>query len=240
MARRTLSRLLLAPAAVAILVGISLTPAQSASARADHVFQSSDQWAQYTTSDGYTLYNDVWGSGAGTQTIWADSSNSWGVTANHPNTGGVKAYPNITKSINKQLSSLNSLSSSYTVSVPSSGAYNTAYDIWDTAHRYEIMVWVNYNGAVGPIGGQTNSNVALGGSSWNVYNGSNGSNQVFSFLRTSDSNSGTVDILSILKWIQSKGWFGNETIGDVQFGWEITSSSGGLNFTTSRYSVSSS
>ena len=33
---------------------------------------------------------------------------------------------------------------------------------------------------------------------------------------------------------------GNETIGDVQFGYEITSSSGGLDFTTNNLTVSSS
>jgi hypothetical protein len=54
-------------------------------------------------------------------------------------------------------------------------------------------------------------------------------------------SSGTVDILPILKWIKdTRGWMGNETIGDVQFGYEVTSSSGGLNFTTNDLTVSSS
>lgn len=81
--------------------------------------------------------------------------------------------------------------------------------------------------------------MSLGGHTWNVHKGSNGHNEVFSFLRTSDSNSGTVDILPILKWIKdTKGWMGNETIGDVQFGFEITSSSGGLDFRTNNLTVS--
>ena len=55
----------------------------------------------------------------------------------------------------------------------------------------------------------------------------NGANEVFSFIRTSNSSSGTVNILPILKWIKdTKRWMGNETIGDVQFGYEVTSSSG--------------
>ena len=62
---------------------------------------------------------------------------------------------------------------------------------------------------------------------------------MFSFLRTSDSNSGTVNILPILKWIKdTKGWMGNETIGDVQFGYEITSSAGGPSRRTCRWSRS--
>lgn len=237
MARNTLTKItttVLAPAmAVGALVGLAAAPASAA------VWSSCAQYAS-TSLNGYTLYNNVWGSGAGSQCIWANSGTNWGVNANHPNTGGVKSYPDSTKAINKSITSLGSLTSNYNVSVPSSGSYNTAYDIWDTAHRYEIMLWVNKTGAVGPIGTSQGS-VSLGGHSWNVFKGTNGSNQVFSFVRTSNSSSGTVNILPILKWIKdTKGWFGNETIGDVQFGFEITSSSGGLNFTTNNLTVSSS
>ncbi|MFI0138998.1 glycoside hydrolase family 12 protein [Streptomyces luteogriseus] len=237
MATRTLSRVtkaLLAPAlALGATVGLASAPASAA------VWNSCDQWAQ-TNLNGYTLYNNIWGGGAGSQCIWANSGTNWGAWANHPNTGGIKSYPNQTKAINKSITSLGSLSSSYNVSVPSSGAYNTSYDIWDTDHDYEIMLWVNKTGPVGPIGSSQGS-VSLGGHSWNVFKGTNGANEVFSFIRTSNSSSGTVNILPILKWIKdTKKWMGNETIGDVQFGYEVTSSSGGLNFTTNNLTVSSS
>ncbi|MFF5314448.1 glycoside hydrolase family 12 protein [Streptomyces massasporeus] len=237
MASRTLSRVtkaLLAPAlALGATVGLASAPASAA------VWNSCDQWGN-TSLNGYTLYNNIWGSGAGSQCIWANSGTNWGVWADHPNTGGIKSYPNQTKAINKSITSLGSLSSSYNVSVPSSGAYNTSYDIWDTDHDYEIMLWVNKTGAVGPIGTSQGS-VSLGGHSWNVFKGTNGANEVFSFIRTSNSSSGTVNILPILKWIKdTKKWMGNETIGDVQFGYEVTSSSGGLNFTTNNLTVSSS
>ncbi|WP_406160682.1 glycoside hydrolase family 12 protein [Streptomyces canus] len=237
MAKSTLRKItmaVLAPAmAIGATVGLASAPASAA------VWSSCGQSAN-TSLDGYTLYNNIWGSGAGSQCIWANSGTNWGVNANHPDTGGIKSYPNSKKVINKSITSLGSLSSSYNVSVPSSGAYNTSYDIWDTNHKYEIMLWVNKTGAVGPIG-SSQGDVTLGGHTWTVYNGTNGSNQVFSFVRTSNSTSGTVDVLPILKWIKdTKGWFGNETIGDVQFGFEITSSSGGLNFTTNNLTVSSS
>ena len=224
----------LAPAmAIGATVGLASAPASAA------VWNSCDQWAN-TSLNGYTLYNNIWGSGAGSQCIWANSGTNWGVWANHPNTGGIKSYPNATKAINKSITSLGSLSSSYNVSVPSSGAYETAYDIWDTNHKYEIMLWMNKTGAVGPLG-TSQGNVTLGGHSWTVYKGNNGSNDVFSFVRTSNSSSGTVNVLPILKWIKdTKGWFGNETIGDVQFGFEITSSSGGLDFAANNLTVSSS
>ncbi|MGW2721574.1 glycoside hydrolase family 12 protein [Streptomyces sp. NPDC001492] len=237
MAKSTLRKVtmaVLAPAmAIGATVGLASAPASAA------VWNSCAQYGS-TNLNGYTLYNNVWGSGAGSQCIWANSGTSWGVWADHPNTGGIKSYPNATKVINKSITSLGSLSSSYNVSVPSSGAYETAYDIWDTNHRYEIMLWMNKTGAVGPLG-TSQGNVTLGGHSWTVYKGTNGSNDVFSFVRSSNSASGTVDILPILKWIKdTKGWFGNVTIGDLQFGFEITSSSGGLNFIVNSENVSSS
>ncbi|MGW2558559.1 glycoside hydrolase family 12 protein [Streptomyces sp. NPDC001514] len=237
MARRTLGKVtkaLLAPVlALGATIGLASAPAHAA------VWYSWDQWGN-TNLGGYTLYNNIWGSGAGSQLIWANSGTNWGVWADHPNTGGIKSYPNSKKVINKSITSLRSLTSNYNVTVPWSGAYNTSYDIWDTDHDYEIMLWVNYTGAVGPLG-TWQANVTLGGHNWNVYKGNNGANEVFSFLRTSNSSSGSVDILPVLRWIKdTKHWMGDETIGDVQFGYEITSSSGGMDFRTDNLTVSSS
>ncbi|MEV6329233.1 hypothetical protein [Streptomyces sp. NPDC051909] len=229
---RRITMAVLAPAmALGATVGLASAPASAA------VWHSCDRWGN-TSLDGYRLYNNIWGSGAGSQCVWANSGTGWGVWADHPDTGGIKSYPNATKTISKTIDSLGRLTSDYNVSVPSAGAYNTSYDIWDTDHQYEIMLWVNYNGAVGPIGSYQ-GNVTLGGHNWNVYKGTNGSNQVFSFLRTSDSHSGTVDVKPILNWIAyTKGWMpGSETIGDVQFGYEITSSPGGLDFHTDNLTI---
>ncbi|WP_243082020.1 hypothetical protein [Streptomyces sp. 891-h] len=230
--RRT--TLLVAPAAAfAALVGFAAAPAHAA------VWSSSDRWGSYRTPDGYTLYNNIWGQGAGSQTIEANSASDWWVHADHPGTGGIKSYPNAKKVVGKRISALTSLSSSYRVSVPQAGAYNTSYDIWDSDYDYEVMLWVNHHGAVGPIG-TPQGTVSLGGHTWRVYKGDNGSNQVFSFVRTSDSTQGTVDILPVLRWLKdTKGWWGDETIGDVQFGYEITSSPGGLDFATRRFGVTS-
>lgn len=231
----TLRRAAMALAAPALALGATIALASAPASAA--VWSTCDQWGN-TTLNGYTLYNNIWGSGAGSQCISANSGTNWSVTANHPNTGGIKSYPNAKKVINKPIGSLTSLTSDYNVTVPASGAYNTSYDIWDTGYKYEIMLWVNKTGAVGPLGTSQGS-VTVGGSTWTVYKGTNGANEVFSFIRSGNSSAGTVNILPILKWIKdTKGWFGNVTIGDVQFGYEITSSSGGLNFTTNNLTVS--
>ncbi|MCP2166521.1 glycoside hydrolase family 12 protein [Goodfellowiella coeruleoviolacea] len=218
--------------AALLLVGVCGLPA---SAGTSAVWSSTDKWGTWSNG-GYTVRNDVWGSGAGPQTIWANSYSNWGVWANHPNTGGVKAYPHSAKAVNKKISALGSASSSFNVTVPGAGAYATAYDLWLENNAYEIMLWVNKYGPVGPLGSRQTT-LSVGGHTWDVYRGSNGANQVFSFVRTSNTNSGTVDIKAVLNWLRGQGWFGDVTLGEVQFGFEITSSNGGLDFASNSYSV---
>lgn len=136
--------------------------------------------------------------------------------------------------MNRRISSLGSLTSSFSVTVPSGGAYATACDIWCDNHTYEITLWMNKQGPVGPLGSWWTT-VSVGGHRWDVYSGSN---QVFSFVRQGDVTSGTVDIKAVLTWLRNNNWFGDVTVGDVQFGYEITSSAGGMDFRTTRFSVS--
>jgi hypothetical protein len=219
--------------ALMALLGLSISPAHAAN------WSTSDRWGTWNNG-GYTLYNNIWGSGYGYQGMWANSYSNWGVWADHPNTGGIKSYPNAKRVVNRNLNQINSLSSSFNVSVPSAGAYNTAYDIWDVNYNHEIMLWMNWHGPVGPLGSYQ-TRVSLGGHTWDVYRGTNGHNNVYSFLRTGNTNAGTVNILPVLRWIADRGWIRqDEPIGDVQFGYEITSSSGGLNFVTNQFSVSHS
>lgn len=215
------------------------------------VWGSSDRWASWSNG-GYTVYNNVWGSNAGPQSVWANSFSNWGVWANHTG-GGIKSYPNSTRYVGRSLSSLASCRSSFNASTPAGGAWASTYDIWDNNKRYETMLWMNYtsnsngSGNIKPISYNWNSsgnpvpvytNVNVGGHTWNVFRGNNGSADVFSFLRTSKTNSATVDVLAIQRWIQGRGWFGNITLGDVQYGYEITNTNGGANFNCNSYSVS--
>ncbi|MGK5683234.1 cellulose binding domain-containing protein [Actinoplanes sp. URMC 104] len=209
----------------------------------DAAWVDSGQWASWT-NNGYTLYNNIWGSGAGSQTIWARSGTNWGVVADHPRTSGVKSYPNTGRTLNRTLSSLSSVTSSFNVSVPADGDYSTTYDIWANNHAYEVMIWTNQHGAVGPIAESYDANgavpnvrnLSVGGHTWNVYRGSNGANAVFSFIRTNTS-SGTIDLLAIMDWLRTNGWWGDVTVGELQFGFEISGTAGRSTFTTNSFSL---
>ncbi|GAB3660774.1 glycoside hydrolase family 12 protein [Streptomyces sparsus] len=230
-ARRAFLRLLTPLVALAVLLGVSVSPAHAAA------WSTDEQWGHWNTG-GYTLYNNIWGSGAGYQSMWANSHSNWGTWADHPNTGGIKSYPNAKRVVNRNLDQLSSLSSTFDVSVPRAGAYATAYDIWDTDYDHEVMLWMNWHGPVGPLG-TYQTRVSVGGHTWDVYRGSNGHNNVYSFLRTSHTSAAGVDILSVLRWIAGRGWISrSEPIGDVQFGYEITSAAGGMDFVTRQFGVS--
>jgi len=191
--------------------------------------------------DGFNLNNNTWGATEGSQCIWADSYDDWGVHAEFPETSGVKSYPRVGKHLNTNISQLGGCTSSFNVSVPTSGSHETAYDIWVPS---EVMIWMNKYGAVGPIAegwdDQGNpipsaTNVTVGGHTWDVYHG--GSN-VVSFVRQGNTNSGTVGIGAILNWIKNQGWIGDGPVGSLEFGFEITSAPGGLDFTLNDYSLS--
>jgi hypothetical protein len=214
-------------------------------------WSSTDKWGRWSNG-GYYVGNNVWGANPGPQSIWANSYSNWGVWCNHTGSG-IKSYPNSSRYVGRTLSSLSSLRSSFSATTPSGGAWASAYDIWDNNKRYETMLWMNYTGSadgcgnVRPISYSWSSsgcavpayrNVNVGGHTWNVFRGANGSITVFSFLRTSKTNSATIDILAIQRWIQARGWFGNITMGEVQYGFEISTTNGGANFTSNSYSVS--
>jgi hypothetical protein len=228
---RNLIRAALPVAAAVTALAVTATIAQAA------VYESSAQYASYSTG-GYTIYNDEYGSGYGSQTLWVDSASNWGVYSTQPATSGVKSYPNDSKSIGTALNSLSSVSSSFNESNPSSGNWESAYDIWLDTSSYEVMVWTYVSGDVSPLGSVVGT-VTLAGSTWTLYAGSNGSNPTYSFVRSGNETSGTINLLDLLQYLENtKGYFSDPTLSTVQYGWEITSTNDTQeDFTINSYSV---
>jgi len=214
---------------------------------ADARWSSSDQWAEWKDA-GHTVRNNIWGEKPGAQTVWAVSAAHYGVWADHPGTGGIKSYPHSEKAVHRPLSALTRCTTRFACVVPAAGAYNTAYDIWCEKHAYEIMVWVNWTGPVAPITAHWSregkpipdfKSVTVGGHTWDVFKGTNGYNQVYSFLRTDPATAGEIDVKELLLWVKQAGWFDGKDVAldEIQFGWEITSSPGGLNFEVTDFSA---
>jgi hypothetical protein len=230
-------------ALVAVVAAFALSPTAEAAVPAGVKWKATGKWDQWSNG-GYSVRNDVWGSGAGSQTIWAKSGTNWGVVANHP-TGAVKSYPHTSKAVNRKISALRTLTSSFNVTVPRAGAYSSDYDIWANNSAYEVMLWMNQYGPVGPIADKYDSkgavpaykNISVGGHRWNVYKGRGSTQQVFSFVRIGNTNAASVDVLAIMKWIKDRRWWGDVTIGEAQFGFEISGTAGTRDFVCNSYAL---
>jgi hypothetical protein len=158
-----------------------------------------------------------------------------------------------------QLSQIKTLRSSWNVTVPTNGEkYDTAYDIWlDPSNtpsyraQYEIMIWINFQGPAynnssgdfSPVGTKIFSNISISGHVWDIYEGSNGSNNVMTFRRTTNTSSVTnLDIRSILYYAKNATYANNANFFNgqsvnllgIQAGWEIIA---GGSFTTNSYST---
>jgi len=223
----------------------------------DAWFQSSDKWAKY--DQGCAIRNHVWGPTPGVQTLWVDNCNNWGVTANHWTHGkGVQSYSHIQKIVQRQISQIKNMKCRFSVTVPNSGTYNTAFDIWDSKDgrnpNIEIMIWVNYSPSMKPISFDWMENPAkkgswiprpvfanqwIDGKQWNVYNGTNGAQKVISVVVQQPFTDGTVDVLAIMQHVKSKFSFvGDMWVNDVNFGWEIDYTEGKvLNFNMRNFAL---
>jgi hypothetical protein len=225
---------------VSAVIGAGIAVVLSANAAWAYVYESSNQWASFSIG-GYTITNDEWGSGHNTQTLWVNSATNWGVFSTQPSTPGVKSYPNEGRSVGRRLNSLSSVTSSFRQTIPASGNFESAYDIWLNGSGIEVMVWTSTHGAVGPLGSNTGT-VSLDGNSWAVYVGSNGSNPTYSFKRTSNEDSGSVNLLDLLKWLEhSRHYYSNPTLSQVQYGFEISGTGNRQEtFAVNGYSLSAS
>ena len=52
-----------------------------------------------------------------------------------------------------------------------------------------------------------------------------------------NTNSGTVDIRAIGNWLRTQGWWGDVTMGEAQFGFEISGTNGSAAFTDNSFAI---
>ncbi|KAF9527224.1 glycoside hydrolase family 12 protein [Crepidotus variabilis] len=211
------------------------------------------QW-DTVTEGSYSLLLDQWGASGGSGkdcaalTSVSGTTLGWTTTWNWSGGTGVKSYTNIqlNSGLNKQLSAIKSIQSTWKWSQSTSGSIvaNIAYDLFTSstsggANVNEIMVWLaNFN--AGPISSAYNSdgtpkpaksNVSIAGHTWNVYSGSNGSNNVYSFLPSNGASitSFSGDLNLFLKYLTANlGVSTSQYLKTAQGGTEATSGSATL------------
>jgi hypothetical protein len=203
------------------------------------------------------INNNTWGADA-SPAGWSESvttlgTNSFRMDFNWPtgsNNNSVKAYPSAVlgwhwgwhfptgTGLPRQLSANQNINTSYnyTASFGSGGTANVAYDIWLHTQSNplfetpsdEIMIWVNRTGGAGPIGG-TIATVNIDGATWELHRGNIGW-EVWSFVRTSNSGSGSLNIKSFTDYLRNTwGLSSAKYVTSVEFGSEIFHGTGNVN-----------
>lgn len=209
-----------------------------------------------TTQGNYTIMNNRWGTSAthcinvttnGFQIIQQDGTgNLSGAPVSYPAIYIGCHYGNCSPNTNlpMQISQISSAQTSVSLSFPSSGTYDAAYDIWLNADTNvsgvqdtEIMIWLHWQGSIQPIGSRTGS-INLAGRNWEVWVGNNGQNNVVSY-RSSNITSFNTDVKPFILDALTRGSnFGTTSwyLTSMQMGFEPWI--GGVGLTVNSFSAS--
>ncbi|KPC70697.1 MULTISPECIES: GH12 family glycosyl hydrolase domain-containing protein [Streptomyces] len=201
-----------------------------------------------TTIQGrYVVQNNRWGSSA-TQCVTATDT-GFRVTqadGSAPTNGAPKSYPSVFNgchytncspgtSLPARLDTVSRAPSSISYGFVDNAVYNASYDIWldptartDGVNRTEIMIWFNKVGPIQPIGSPVGS-ATVGGRTWEVWSGGNGSNDVLSFVAPSAITGWSFDVMDFVRATVARGlaqddWY----LTSVQAGFEPWQNGAGL------------
>ncbi|WIM93355.1 cellulose binding domain-containing protein [Actinoplanes oblitus] len=220
---------LLATAAIAGVVAAG--PAQADT-------QICDQYGSTTIGGRYVVMNNRWGTSAQqcinvTSTGFAITSqqgvgSTSGAPVSYPAVFYGCHYTNCSPGTNlpMQVSQISSATSSISYNYVSGATYDAAYDIWldpsprkDGVNAQEIMIWFNRQGSIQPIGSRT-ATATIGGRTWEVWTGSNGSNAVVSYVAPSPITSWSFSVLDFIN--------DTKTRSSVTNSWYLTSIQAGF------------
>jgi xyloglucan-specific endo-beta-1,4-glucanase len=94
------------------------------------------------------------------------------------------------------------------------------------------MVWLYRSGGALPAGTKQTT-VDLAGGSWDLYRGVVSTWNVYSFMRTSNVNSASLDVMQFARDIVSRGWMANtKYLSSIEAGTEIFVGTGQVDTTS--------
>ncbi|MEH1027192.1 cellulose binding domain-containing protein [Micromonospora profundi] len=224
-------------AAGLLLSGSLFAVALGGTASADT--QICEQYGSTTIQGRYVVQNNKWGTTA-QQCINVTSTGFEITTQNgsNPTNGAPTAYPSVFfgchytncspgTNLPIQVSQISSATSSINYRYVSGATYNASYDIWldpspkrDGVNQMEIMIWLNRQGSIQPIGSRV-GNTTLAGRTWEVWQGSNGSNNVISYVAPSAISSLNFSVLEFINDVRNRGAITNSWyLTSIQAGFE--------------------
>ncbi|MEV7623561.1 cellulose binding domain-containing protein [Actinoplanes sp. NPDC089786] len=210
-------------AAALVLVAGSVTAMVVATGPAQADTRICEQYGSTTIQGRYVVMNNRWGTSAEqcinvTATGFAITSqqgvgNTSGAPVSYPAVFYGCHYTNCSPGtvLPRRVSDISSLTSNITYRYVSGATYDAAYDIWldpaprtDGVNAMEIMIWFNRQGNIQPIGSPV-GNTTIGGRSWQVWQGSNGSNNVISYVAPSAITSWNFSVLDFITDVRNRG-----------------------------------
>jgi len=201
--------------------------------------QICEQYGSTTIQGRYVVQNNRWGTTAqqcinvtdtGFQITRQDGQgNTSGAPVSYPSIFIGCHYTNCSPGTNlpMQVSQISSATSSISYTYVSGATYNASYDIWldptpkrDGVNQMEIMIWFNRQGPIQPIGSSVGT-ATVGGRTWDVWRGSNGSNNVISYLASSPITSWNFSVLDFINDVRNRGAITNSWyLTSIQAGFE--------------------
>ncbi|MEV4545149.1 GH12 family glycosyl hydrolase domain-containing protein [Micromonospora echinaurantiaca] len=201
--------------------------------------QICEQYGSTTIQGRYVVQNNRWGTSA-QQCINVTDTGFEITTQNgsNPTNGAPTAYPSVYlgchytncspgTNLPIQVSQISSATSSISYRYVSGATYNASYDIWldptpkrDGVNQMEIMIWLNRQGSIQPIGSPVGT-ATLAGRTWEVWRGSNGSNNVISYVAPSAISSLNFSVLDFINDVRNRGAITNSWyLTSIQAGFE--------------------
>jgi len=199
-----------------------------------------------TLAGGYDLTNNEWNTAhnPGPQTICGNSAADWQVTSTQQDGNtAILTYPSVQLNYNGSngypLSQFTSMTSTYAENMHALAdtSAQASYDIWLNGLTKEVMVWVDSRART-PAGSVVDT-TTFSGAAWDLYRYEFSHRQYMAFVRHGNAPSGTVDLLAALRFLEHRGDLAaSDVLWQVNFGWEIASTSGlPETFTSKNYSV---
>ncbi|SBT52643.1 GH12 family glycosyl hydrolase domain-containing protein [Micromonospora auratinigra] len=201
--------------------------------------QICDQYGSTTIGGKYVVQNNRWGTTA-TQCINVTST-GFSITradGSSPTNGAPVSYPSIFvgchytncspgTNLPVQVKNIGSAPASISYNYVSGAVFDASYDIWldpspkkDGVNQMEIMIWLNRQGSIQPIGSPV-ATANIAGRNWEVWRGSNGSNNVISYVAPSAIPSMSFDVMAFIADTRNRGAITNDWyLTSIQAGFE--------------------